>query len=89
MSEALLMDLARQSLETLLTITAPMLVVGMIVGIAISVLQVVTSIQDATLAFVPRAIAVFVVFLISLPWIVHKFAGYTISLFSNFGNYIR
>jgi flagellar biosynthetic protein FliQ len=89
MSEALVISLARQSLETLLTITTPMLVVGMIVGIAISILQVVTSIQDATLAFVPRAIAVFVVFLLSLPWIVHKFTAYTVALFSNFGMYIR
>jgi flagellar biosynthetic protein FliQ len=89
MSEALLMNLARQSLETLLMITTPMLVVGMAVGIAISILQVVTSIQDATLAFVPRAIAVFIVFLVSLPWIVHKFVAYTTALFSNFGLYIR
>ena len=89
MSEAMVMSLTRQSLETLLTITTPMLIVGMIVGIAISILQVLTSIQYATLAFVPRAIAVFVVFLLSLPWIVHKFAAYTISLYSNFGQYIR
>jgi flagellar biosynthetic protein FliQ len=89
MSEALLMSLARQSLETLLTITMPMLIVGMIVGISISILQVVTSIQDATLAFVPRAIAVFVVFLVSLPWVVHKFVAYTTSLFSNFATYVR
>lgn len=89
MSEALLMSLARQSLETLLTITTPMLVVGMIVGISISIIQVVTSIQDATLAFVPRAIAVFVVFLLSLPWVVHKFVAYTTALFSNFAMYVR
>jgi len=89
MSEALLMSLARQSLETLLMITTPMLVVGMVVGIGISILQVVTSIQDSTLAFVPRAIAVFVVFLLSLPWAVHKFVAYTTALYSNFGMYVR
>ena len=89
MSESLLMTLTRHSLETLLLITTPMLVVGMIVGIAISVLQVVTSIQDATLAFVPRAVAVFLVFLFSLPWVVHKLVAYTTTLFSNFGLYIR
>jgi flagellar biosynthetic protein FliQ len=89
MSEAMLMTLARQSLETLLTITTPMLVVGMVVGIGISILQVVTSIQDATLAFVPRAFAVFIVFLLTLPWAVHKFVAYTTTLFSNFGMYVR
>lgn len=66
-----------------------MLIVGMVVGIVISVLQVVTSIQDATLAFVPRAIAVFLIFLLSLPWIIHKLVAYTAQLFSNFAIYIR
>jgi flagellar biosynthetic protein FliQ len=83
------MSLVRQSLDTLLWITAPMLIVGMIVGIVISVLQVVTSIQDSTLAFVPRAIAVFIVFLATLPWVVHKLVAYTTGLFSNFAIYIR
>jgi flagellar biosynthetic protein FliQ len=88
-SESLLLSLARQSLETLLWITAPMLIIGMAVGIAISVLQVVTSIQDATLAFVPRALAVFIVFLATLPWAVQKLVAYTAGLFSNFTIYIR
>ena len=55
MSEELLLTLAKQSLQTLLWISAPMLVTGILVGVTISLLQVVTSIQDATLAFVPRA----------------------------------
>ena len=89
MSESLLVTLARQSLETLIWITAPMLIIGMIVGVTVSILQVVTSIQDATLAFVPRALAVFVVFIITLPWAVHKLIAYTTALFSNFAIYIR
>ena len=89
MSESLLVTLARQSLETLIWITAPMLIVGMIVGVTVSILQVVTSIQDATLAFVPRALAVFVVFIVTLPWAVHKLIAYTTALFSNFAIYIR
>ena len=89
MSESLLLSLARQSLETLLWITAPMLAVGMIVGVLISILQVITSIQDATLAFVPRAVAVFLIFLGTLPWTVHKLVTYTTALFSNFTVYIQ
>ena len=85
----MLVTLARQSLETLLWITAPMLVVGMVVGVMISILQVVTSIQDATLAFVPRALAVFIVFLLTLPWATHKLIAYTTALFSDFSVYIR
>ena len=89
MSESLLLSLAKQSLETLLWITAPMLLIGMAVGITVSILQVVTSIQDATLTFVPRAVAVFAVFLGTLPWAVHKLVAYTTALFSNFSTYIR
>jgi len=88
-SESLLVTLARQSLETLIWITAPMLIIGMVVGVTVSILQVVTSIQDATLAFVPRALAVFVVFIVTLPWAVHKLIAYTTALFSNFAIYIR
>ena len=66
-----------------------MLIIGMVVGVTVSILQVVTSIQDATLAFVPRALAVFVVFIVTLPWAVHKLISYTTALFSNFAIYIR
>ncbi|MEW5978219.1 MAG: flagellar biosynthetic protein FliQ [Acidobacteriota bacterium] len=89
MPEELLLTIAKQSLQTLVWVSAPMLLTGMIVGVTISVLQVVTSIQDATLAFVPRALAVFVVFLVTLPWVVHKMVAYTTQLFSNFSVYIR
>lgn len=89
MSEELLLTLAKQSLQTLIWVSAPMLVVGVLVGVTISVLQVVTSIQDATLAFVPRALAIFVVFLLTLPWIAHKMVSFTTQLFSNFSIYIR
>ena len=89
MSEELLLTLAKQSLQTLLWVSAPMLVTGILVGVTISLLQVVTSIQDATLAFVPRALAIFAVFLFTLPWVIHKMVGFTTQLFSNFSIYIR
>ncbi len=89
MSEELLLTIAKQALQTLVWVSAPMLIVGMIVGVTVSILQVVTSIQDATLAFVPRALAVFIVFLLAFPWVVHKMMSFTIHLFSNFAVYMR
>jgi flagellar biosynthetic protein FliQ len=77
--EELLLTLAKQSFQTLIWVS----------GVSISVLQVVTSIQDATLAFVPRVLAIFAVFLFTLPWVVHKMVSYTTHLFSNFTIYIR
>lgn len=87
--EELLLTLAKQSMQTLVWVSGPMLVAGFIVGISISVLQVVTSIQDATLAFVPRVVAIFAVFLLTLPWVTHKMVSFTTHLFSNFTIYIR
>ena len=89
MSEELLLTLAKHSLQTLLMVSAPMLIAGMIIGITISMVQVITSIQDATLAFVPRALVVFTVFLLTIPWVIHMMVSYTTNLFSNFTLYIR
>jgi flagellar biosynthetic protein FliQ len=89
MSEELLLTLAKQALQTLMSVSAPMLIAGMVIGISISILQVVTSIQDATLAFVPRALVVFTVFLLTIPWATHKMVSFTTNLFSNFAVYIR
>jgi flagellar biosynthetic protein FliQ len=89
MSEELLLTLAKQSLQALVWVSAPMLIAGMVIGVTISILQVITSIQDATLAFVPRALVVFTVFLLTMPWVVHKMVTYTTNLFSNFAVYIR
>lgn len=89
MSEELLLTLAKHSLQTLLMVSAPMLIAGMIIGVTISMVQVITSIQDATLAFVPRALVVFTVFLLTIPWVIHMMVSYTTNLFSNFTLYIR
>jgi flagellar biosynthetic protein FliQ len=88
-SEEMVLTIAKQSLQTLVWVSAPMLIVGIIVGVTISILQVVTSIQDATLAFVPRAIAVFVAFLLAFPWMVHQMVSYTTHLYSNFSVYLK
>jgi flagellar biosynthetic protein FliQ len=67
MPEEMVLRLAKQTLETVLLVSAPMLGAGLIVGVIISVLQVVTSIHDTALAFVPRIVVTFVVFLIVFP----------------------
>ncbi len=69
MSEDILVEVGRKAIFITLFISAPMLLTGMIVGLAISILQSVTQIQEITLTFVPKILAVFIVFLIALPWI--------------------
>ena len=88
MSEELVVQLAKQSLHTVLLVSAPMLGAGLLVGITISMAQVITSIQDMALAFVPRIIVTFVVFLIIFPWMMSYMVSYTQMLLGSFDRYI-
>lgn len=66
-----------------------MLGAGLIVGIIISVVQIITSIHDTALAFVPRIVVTFVIFLIVFPWMMGTMAAYTHNLLASFEPYIR
>jgi flagellar biosynthetic protein FliQ len=77
----LVLDLARDALVLALTLAGPLLGVALVVGLAVSVLQAVTSIQEQTLTFVPKLIAVGVVFLVLLSWMLQMMARYTSELF--------
>lgn len=89
MPEDTILRLARETLTTTLMVSAPMLGAGLLVGLIISVIQIVTSIHDTALAFVPRIIVTFVVFLVVLPWMMNTMVSYTHVLLSNFEPYIR
>jgi len=89
MPEELVIRLAKQTLETVLLVSAPMLGAGLIVGLIISILQIITSIHDTALAFVPRIVVTFVVFLLVFPWMMNAMVSYTQSLLGNFENYVK
>jgi flagellar biosynthesis protein FliQ len=81
--------LAKQTLETVLMVSAPMLGAGLVVGIIISIIQIVTSIHDTALAFVPRIVVTFIVFLVVFPWMMKTMASYTTVLLSSFEPYVH
>jgi flagellar biosynthetic protein FliQ len=81
MSHVLVVDLARNMIMTALLIAAPMLVVALVVGLVVSIIQAVTQIQEQTLSFVPKLVAVAVTFIIALPWIIQIMVKYTSELF--------
>ncbi len=81
--------LASQSLHTVLLVSAPMLGAGLVIGIMISLGQVITSIQDMALAFVPRIVVTFLVFLIIFPWMMSYMVSYTQMLLGNFDPYVQ
>jgi flagellar biosynthetic protein FliQ len=87
MSEAMVITLAKHTLETVLLVSAPMLGAGLIVGILISVIQIITSIHDTALAFVPRIVVTFIVFLVVFPWMMATMVAYTTTLLSSFEPY--
>ncbi|HEV2641497.1 MAG TPA: flagellar biosynthesis protein FliQ [Candidatus Elarobacter sp.] len=81
MSHVLVVDLARNMIMTAVLIAAPMLVVALAVGLVVSVIQAVTQIQEQTLSFVPKLVAVAVTFIVALPWIIQIMVKYTSELF--------
>ena len=89
MTPEFVIGFARQSIELTLVIALPMLGVGLGVGVLVSVLQAATQIQEMTLTFVPKIIAVFVALLISFPWIMDKMITFTQDVFLNFPQYIK
>ena len=68
MNEAQVMDFAREAVFTMLKVATPIMVVGLIVGLAISLFQALTSIQEMTLTFVPKILIVFTSLLVLLPY---------------------
>ena len=62
------LDVARDGIITLLKVSAPLLLVSLIVGVAVSLVQALTQIQETTLVFVPKILAMFVVFILALPF---------------------
>jgi flagellar biosynthetic protein FliQ len=89
MSEALIVGIIRQAIETAVIVTAPMLAAGLLAGVLVSVFQTVTSIQDNVLAFIPRAAAIFVVFAITFPWMLRVVTGFSAALFQRLPELVR
>ena len=75
-------DLLKSMMLHALTIAAPVLVTAMVIGLAVSLFQAVTTIHEQTLAFVPKALAVIAVLLLLLPWIVRSLSEFAIAVIS-------
>ena len=89
MTQELILKLAKDALQVTLVISGPLLVVSRVIGILVSIAQVVTSIQDMTLSFVPRIIAVFLTFLLVLPWMLGTLLSFTTQLYGHLERFAR
>ena len=76
MSGADILDIARDGIVTLVLVAAPVMLIGLLVGVVIGLLQAVTQIQEATLVYVPKILAIFATMLLTFPFMGSQLAGY-------------
>ena len=79
----------RQGLITVLLAAAPVLITGLTVGLTVSIFQAVTSIQEMTLTFIPKIVAIFVSLMVFGPWIIKVILNFAISILGNLHEYAR
>ena len=81
MNPQTVVSIGREALSMVLLLSAPMLVAALVVGVTISIFQAITSIQEMTLSFIPKIVAVAVALLIFLPWMTNMAMDFTIHMF--------
>lgn len=89
MTEETVMQLGMNTLQTMVYLAGPVLAMAMIVGIVISILQAITQINEQTLTFVPKMIAVILTIVVMAPWMLKIMQEYAIGIFGGAGEMVR
>ena len=89
MTPEFIIEFAKQAITLTIYLSMPMLGVGLIAGMIVSVFQAVTQVQEMTLTFVPKIIAVFLGLLFAAPWMLEEITAFTARVFENIPMYIR
>jgi len=89
MSPDTVIGIAAETVKVTILVAAPMLLVGLTIGLAVSIFQAVTQIQEMTLVFVPKILAVLLAGIFVLPWMLNILVTFAHNLFSNIPMYIR
>jgi flagellar biosynthesis protein FliQ len=89
MTPETVVQILRQALMTTFWLAAPLLAIGFIAGLVISLVQIATSMQDNAFSTIPRLLAFLAGLLLLLPWMLQRTMGYTIALFGDLGRYAR
>jgi len=87
MTPEMVTELGRQAIETTLIVSAPILGLCLVVGLAVSVLQAMTQLNEATLTFVPKVVAVFAAMVMFLPWMLGVLTSFMTQVFLNIPTY--
>jgi flagellar biosynthetic protein FliQ len=88
MTQSFVLSVLSQAILLTLLLSAPMLITGLVVGFVVALLQTVTSIQEQTLSFVPKALSVFLVLILTTPWMISTAIGFLTRLYSNIPNMV-
>lgn len=82
-------ELIRQALMTALWVAGPLLLIGLVTGIVVSLAQIVTSIQDSGFSTIPRLVVFLVAILLLMPWMIQRMTVYTTAILGDLGRYAR
>ena len=89
MTEEYVVYLVREAFYIMLLVSAPVLLLSLIVGLAVSIIQAATSIQEVTLTFVPKMIVIAIVIVLTMPWMMDVMISFTVNLFQQIPNFGR
>ncbi|HEY4100177.1 MAG TPA: flagellar biosynthesis protein FliQ [Gemmatimonadales bacterium] len=89
MTPLLASDLLQRTLTLVVTVAGPMLLAALVIGIAVSLLQAVTQIQEQSLTFIPKLVVVALVFMLSLPWMMRLLVEFTVGMFRSLPSVAR
>ncbi len=89
MTEEMVMNLGAEAIKVMIYIGGPLLVTAMVIGIVVSILQAITQINEATLTFIPKIIAIVVVLMVMAPWMLEIMKQYTSDILGNMQEWIR
>lgn len=89
MTEDIVLSLGRDAIWTTVALAAPLLLASLAVGLVVSIFQAVTQINEATLTFIPKMLAIVVVMLVLAPWMTQLITSYTTELFTSLPSMVR
>ena len=89
MTEGQVLDVAKEAIYTIIICSAPMLIISLVVGLIVSIFQTVTSIQEQTLTFVPKFIAIMAVMVLAGGWILNSMSDLFVQLVQSIPQYIK
>jgi len=89
MTSEFAIQIVREALMTAFWLALPLLAVGFIMGILVSLIQIVTSIQDTAFNAIPRLLVFLGAFIIALPWMLHRMSAYTAGILGDLSRYGR